>query len=172
MIFGSRRDAEMYQHIGREFLYDVVEQEVLYYKHDLQSEEGNIYGESNAKVYWTPVHICCLIKRGDQEWNSQDYGPDLTRNTSFAFYKQDLRDRDVLPEVGDIIEWSKDYWEIDGVKENQMWLGKDQDYRLDENTWRFGNSVSCVCSTHLSRITKLNVIERYESRAVIPEPRP
>lgn len=172
MIFGSRRDSELLQHIGREFLYDVVEQEVLYYKLDLESVSSNIYGESDGKVYWTPVHICCLIDRGDKTWNAQEYGPDLTRVTSFAFFKEDLRERNVLPEVGDIVEWNKDYFEIDGVNENQMWLGKDYDYRLDENVGHFGKSVSCVCKAHLTRVTKLNIQERYETRRTIPEPRP
>ena len=160
MIFGSVNDVGTLLHIGRELVQDVVEQEVLYYKISLEETVENIYGEASEKFYWTPLHLNCLIKRGDQDWQVQEYGPDMNRVTEFAFFKEDLRDKELLVEPGDIIEWSKDYFEVDGIKENQMFLGKDLDYRMKDPTWKFGSSVSIVALTHLSRVTKLNVRER------------
>ena len=160
MIFGSVNDVGTLLHIGRELIQDVVEQEVLYYKISLEETVENIYGEASEKFYWTPLHLNCLIKRGDQDWQVQEYGPDVNRVTEFAFFKEDLRDKELLVEPGDIIEWSKDYFEVDGIKENQMFLGKDLDYRMKDPTWRFGSSVSIVALTHLTRVTKLNVRER------------
>lgn len=160
MIFGSVNDVGTLLHIGRELVQDVVEQEILYYKISLEETVENIYGEASEKFYWTPLHLNCLIKRGDQDWQVQEYGPDMNRVTEFAFFKEDLRDKELLIEPGDIIEWSKDYFEVDGIKENQMFLGKDLDYRMKDPTWKFGSSVSIVALTHLSRVTKLNVRER------------
>ena len=160
MIFGSVSDVGTLLHIGRELVSDVVEQEVLYYKICLQKTEDNLYGEAMEKFYWTPIKLNCLIRRGDQEWNVREYGSEVDRVTEFAFFKEDIRDRELLIEPGDVIEWSKSYFEVDGIKENQMFLGKDLDYRLSDPTWRFGSSVSIVAKTHLSRRTKLNVAER------------
>lgn len=160
MIFGSFNDVAMLRHIARELLHDIVEQEVLYYKLDLVNTEPNIYGESIRKAYFRPVRLVCLIKRGDQEWGMQDFGPDLNRTTSFAFLKEDMREANVLPEVGDIVEWDKSYYEVDVVKENQLFLGKDQEYRLDERTGRFGSSVSIVVQTHLTRESKIQLGEQ------------
>lgn len=157
MIFGSVNDVGTLLHIGRELVGDVVEQEVLYYKICLEDTQENMYGEASLKYYWTPLHLNCLIRRGDQDWKDEDYGSDLYRSTDFAFFKEDLRDRNLLLEVGDIIEWSKSYFEIDGVKENQMFLGKDLDYRMKDPTWKFGSSVSVVAKTHLTRLSKLNI---------------
>lgn len=168
MIFGSVSDAAMLLHIGRELVQEVVEQEVLYYKPDIEDMQENLYGEYNNKYYYMPVHLNCLIKRGDQEWKTLEYGPDVFRTTSFAFFKGDMRKARILPEVGDIIEWSKTYFEVDAVKENQMFLGKDQDYRIDEATWNFGHSVSYVLTTHMARIDRLNV-KSYESGKVDPD---
>lgn len=161
MIFGSRRDSNLLLHIGRELLHDIIEQEILYYKVDLQVTEVNLYGEAEIKGYWTPLRLTCLIKRGDQEWGDLEGLPDMNRTVSFAFIKEDLRDCSCLPEVGDIIEWDKNYYEVDGVKENQLFLGKDQDYRLEDKdpdrTGKFGSSVSIVCSCHLARLDHLNI---------------
>lgn len=160
MIFGSVRDVGTLLHIGRELLQDVVEQEILLYKISLEETQENLYGEASQKYYWVPIKLTCLIRRGEQDWSVQDYGSDVNRITEFAFFKEDLRDADVLIEPGDIIEWSKSYFEVDGIKENQMFLGKDLDYRLNTPTWKFGSSVSIVAKTHLTRVTKLNILER------------
>lgn len=160
MIFGSVRDVGTLLHIGRELLQDVVEQEILLYKISLEETQENLYGEASQKYYWVPIKLTCLIRRGEQDWSVQDYGSDVNRITEFAFFKEDLRDADVLIEPGDVIEWSKSYFEVDGIKENQMFLGKDLDYRLNTPTWKFGSSVSIVAKTHLTRVTKLNILER------------
>lgn len=159
MIFGSVNDVGTLLHIGRELVQDVVEQEILLYKISLEETQENIYGEASEKYYWTPIRLTCLIRRGEQDWSVQEYGSDVNRITEFAFFKEDLRDADVLIEPGDIIEWSKDYFEVDGIKENQMFLGKDLDYRLSTPTWKFGSSVSIVAKTHLTRVTKLNILK-------------
>ena len=88
MIFGSVRDVGTLLHIGRELVQDIVEQEILLYKVNLEETLDNIYGEATHKVYWTPIKLNCLIKRGEQDWNSQDYGVDVNRSTDFAFYKE------------------------------------------------------------------------------------
>lgn len=160
MIFGSVRDVGTLLHIGRELVQDVVEQEILLYKISLEETQENLYGEASQKYYWVPIKLTCLIRRGEQDWSIQDYGSDVNRITEFAFFKEDLRDADVLIEPGDVIEWSKSYFEVDGIKENQMFLGKDLDYRLNTPTWKFGSSVSIVAKTHLTRVTKLNILER------------
>lgn len=160
MIFGSINDVGTLLHIGREFVKDVVEQEILLYKVNLEDTLDNIYGEATEKYYWQPLKLNCLIRRGEQDWNVVEYGSDINRSTEFAFFKEDLREANTIIEPGDVIEWSKNYFEVDGIKENQQFLGKELEYRLNTPTWKFGSSVSIVAKTHLSRVTKLNVLER------------
>ena len=169
MIFGSTRDVKTMLGIRRELLHDVVEQEILYYKVYAQNSITNIYGEAPKKAWFPPVHLTCLIKRDDQAWSTTDYGTDLERKPSFAFIKEDLVNTEtmetvVYPEVGDVIEWHKNFYLINGVKENQLFLGKDPWYRIEDQdpdrTQKFGESVSIVCFTHRTRYTKLNIVER------------
>lgn len=159
MIFGSNKDFGLLNHIARELLHNIVEQEVLYYKISLNDTITNLYGESTNKSYWEPVKVSCLITRGDQTISTQDFGPDLDRTVSFAFIREDLVDANLLTEVGDILEWDKNYYEVDTVRENQLFLGKDQNYRLDERTGRYGASVSVILDCHLTRAEKVGLIE-------------
>lgn len=161
MIFGSTGDSSVLLKMGRELLRDVVEQEILFYKVNEALINDNIYGESLDKAYYTPIRFTCRIKRGEPTWTSKEYGSDVDRTTSFAFFKDDIVEANCMLEVGDIIEWDKNYYEIDSTVENQYLLGKDPWYRLDSSrTNKFGMSVSIVCNTHQTRIDKLNLIDR------------
>ena len=161
MIFGSTRDSSLLLHIRRELVNDVVSQEILYYKLDLSATQDDIYGEAETKAYFVPVRLTCLIERGDQNWKSSEYGPDITREPSFRFIKEDLVDAGFRADVGDIIEWNNGFYEIDATNENQLFVGRDEEYRLDsEDLHKFGESISIIVKTHLTRYTKLNIVSR------------
>jgi len=157
MLFGSNRDFNLLVKINRELLKDIVEQEVLYYKLDLYSTESNIYGEALEKVWNAAVKLNCLITRGDQVISVDEFGPDLTREMSFAFLKQDLIDIDLFPQVGDVLSWHEDYFLVDTVRENQFMLGRDKQYNLTSYGKNFGTSVSMVLDCHLTRIEDLGI---------------
>ena len=167
MIFGSKRDANLLTRIDRELVQRVVEQEILFYKVDVVSSEDDIYGEAPRKAWFEPVRINCLVKRADQSWSEQDYGTDYDRPFEFRFIKADFEELGFRPDLGDIIEWHKIYYEVDGFKENQLFVGKDDQYRLHDGTNetvdrtnKFGKSISVVLKAHPTRYTKLNIIAR------------
>lgn len=160
MIFGSQNDFKLFVNINRELLSDVVEQEVLYYKMSLEQTQTNVYGEAQEKVYWTAVKFNCLIDRGDQQTTVDDFGPDSIRAVSFKFLREDLKDAKTFPEVGDIIQWSEDYYEVDNITENQLFLGKDENYALTTYGPDFGGSLSIVCTSHLTRADKVGIVKQ------------
>ena len=159
MRFGSDRDISLMVNIGRELLHDVVEQEILYHKLSLEDTDVNLYGESLSKSYWNAVKLNCLITRGDQIIDIQEFGPDLGREASFAFIRQDLVDKSVVPEVGDIVEWHNDYYEVDTVKENQLFLGSDNSYNLQSSTSGYGRSMSIIVDCHLTRADRVGLTQ-------------
>jgi hypothetical protein len=157
MRFGSDRDISLMVNIGRELLHDIIEQEVLYYKLSIEDLEVNLYGESLEKSFYNALKLNCLITRGDQVIDIQEFGPDLGREASFAFIRQDLVDKDVVPQVGDILKWHNDYYEVDLVKENQLFLGSDSNYNLSSSTSGFGRSMSIVVDCHLTKADRVGI---------------
>ena len=160
MIFGSQRDFALLVNINRELLSDIVEQEILYYKISLEQTETNIYGEAPNKIFWSPIKLNCLITRGDQQTTSDDFGPDSVREVKFAFLRQDLLDVNTFPEVGDIILWHEDYYEVDNTTENQLLLGKDENYNFTGYGANYGGTLSIICTTHLTRADKVGVTQQ------------
>ena len=150
MLFGSQKDFNVLStHISREILKDIVEQEIGYYK---------LYLEAVDKVYLDPVKLNCLITRGDQVFNVDEFGPDLGREASFAFIRQDLVDANTVPEVGDVVMWHEDYYEVDTVRENQLFFGRDSSYNLTQFGHKFGSSVSIIVDCHLTRAEKVGIV--------------
>lgn len=159
MLFGSNRDFDLLVNINRELLKDIVEQEILYHKLSLEDTDVNLYGEAMQKSFWNAVKLNCLITRGDQVIDIQEFGPDLGREASFAFLRPDLSDVNVVPEVGDIISWHEDYYEVDTVRENQLFLGRDSSYNLNSSTSGFGSSISIIVDCHLTRADRVGIAE-------------
>jgi len=157
-IFGSQRDFGLIKKMNRALLRDIIEQEVGYYKISLKETQSSIYGESTEKIYYNPVLLQCLITRGDQIYTTDDFGPDLGRQLSFAFLRDDLVDQNLIPEVGDIIMLNENYYEVDVVRENQFFFGKDNNYNYGRSA-EYGASISIVCDAHLTRADKLNITQ-------------
>lgn len=159
MLFGSNRDFNLLVGINRELISDVIEQEVLYHKMSLEDTYANIYGEALEKSYFAAVKLNCLITRGDQVIDIKEFGPDLGRNASFAFLRPDLTNVQVVPEVGDIVEWHNDFYEVDTVRENQLFVGRDNSYNLEQYTGEYGSSVSIIVDCHLTRADRVGIKE-------------
>jgi len=157
-LFGGLRDVSLFKSISKELINDIIQTEVAYYKFALEQTNVNVYGEAPGKNYYEPLKIAGLIDRQDQSWSSDDFGPDINQTIGFKFLKQELRDLNLIPEVGDLILFRNNFYEVDSRVENQLILGKDPDYALATETTNFGDSFSMIVNTHISRVEKLNLI--------------
>lgn len=155
-LYGGQRDVALFRNMNRELLRNIITQEIAYYKIGLTETTVNLYGESSEKFYNDPVLLTCLITRGDQSYNDDDFGPDVKRDVSFAFLRDDLVDLGLVPEDGDIISWQESYYEIHQIVENQLVLGKSEQYNMT-NLSNFGSSLSIICNAHLTRAEKVGI---------------
>ena len=155
-LYGGQRDVALFRNVNRELLKNIITQEIAYYKIGLTETTVNLYGESSEKFYNDPVLLTCLITRGDQSYNDDDFGPDVKRDVSFAFLRDDLVDLGLVPEDGDIVSWQESYYEIHQIVENQLVLGKSEQYNMT-NLSNFGSSLSIICNAHLTRAEKVGI---------------
>ena len=159
-IFGRRRDIALFQTISRELVNDVISQQIGYYKAVLPDTPANMYGESLNKTFVGPILFNCLIERGDFTAPVDDFGVDVQRTVTFRFLRQDMIDANVFPEVGDVVMYNEIYYEVDNVNENQLILGKDNNYAYSEGLEEFGSDYSVILSTHYTRGDKLGITQQ------------
>jgi hypothetical protein len=86
-----------------------------------------------------------------------DYGHSYTRTLTFGVSRDLLEKADFYPEVGDIVFWDNEYYELDNIDANQYFAGKNPE------TWPNGDShgysVSIICNAHATRQTPQNIID-------------
>lgn len=156
-IFGSQRDIRVFKSISRELLEDVISQAIGYYKIILKSTPVNVYGEAPKKNYIGPILINCLIDRGDFTMKKEEFGVDVDRDVTFRFLKDHLVQAGVVPEAGDVIMYNEDFYHVDNVNENQLILGKDNDYSYEDGVDGFGSSYSILLDCHLTSPDALGI---------------
>tara|TARA_R110000823_G_scaffold177457_3_gene310044 strand:- start:197 stop:742 length:546 start_codon:yes stop_codon:yes gene_type:complete len=157
-LFGKSRDIGLFHTINSELLKDIIQTEVAYYKFALEQTIANVYGEAPSKNYYEPMKIACLINREDQSWSSDNFGSDVNLLHGFSFLKNELKNINLIPEVGDIILFGNNFFEVDSKIENQLFMGRNPDYALSTETIHHGDSFSVLLNTHISRVEKLNLI--------------
>lgn len=156
-IFGSLRDISTFKGITRELVENVVSQQVGYYKYQLNDTTVNVYGEGIARYYIGPVLINCLIERGDFNTTLKDQVLDIDRTATFRFFRDHLIDANIVCEVGDILMYNESYYAVDNVNENQLILGKDNDYSYSSGLENFGNSYSVILTTHYTSADRIGI---------------
>ena len=163
-LFGGSRDVCLFNNLNKELINDIIQTEVAYYKFALEQTVSNVYGEAPGKNYFEPLKIACLIDRQDQSWSSDSFGSDVNQTIGFRFLKKELQDINLLPEVGDLLLFKNNFYEVDSKIENQLILGKDPDYAIATETTDFGKSFSIIVNAHISRVEKLNLIPLREGK--------
>lgn len=154
----SQNDRDFMDRVNNELVGDltsnqdgIINQTIVIYQHSIQETKTNMYGEAAAgKLYKPGVEVASLITADDFDFNTDEFGPDLRQNATFAILRQSLIDADVRPELGDIIDWNLGHWEVSNMNENQL-VGGD-----------YNNNWSVVLSAFLIRRSNLQ-IERVRS---------
>ena len=157
-LFGGSRDISLFHNLNKELINDIIQTEVAYYKFALEQTKVNVYGEAPGKNFFEPLKIACLINKEDQAWSSDQFGSDVNQAINFRFLKEELRNINLIPEVGDLLLFKNNFYEVDSRIENQFILGRDPNYALSTETTDFGDSFSILVNTHISRVEKLNLI--------------
>ena len=166
-LYVESRDISLVRHINRELLRNIISQQVIYYKCNIEETTVNIYGETTGdRVYQEPIVLYALIERPESSAPVEDGMGGFAWPRVFRFLRDDLVDIDLVPEIGDIVMWSEGYWEIDNVRDNQLFVGKDPDYPysddeganlLEPELHRFGYAVSVICDAHYVPVDRINV---------------
>ena len=154
----SQNDRDLFDRVNNELVGDltsnqdgIINQTIVIYQHAIQETKTNMYGEAAAgKIYRPGVQTTALVTADDFDFQTEEFGPDLRQNATFAILRQSLQDADVRPELGDVIDWNLGHWEVSNMNENQLVGGQV------DNNW------SVVLTAFLVRRSNLQ-IERIRS---------
>ena len=168
-MFGGSRDVSLIRHLNRELLGNIITQQAAFYKYKLQETKVNLYGEAaGVKYYDGPFLFNCLINRADQSYPVSELGVNYQVGITFSFFRDDLVDASIVPEVGDIILYQDAYYGVQSTVINQYFVGKNPDYPNNVNSLNpgleeFGSNISIICDTFYIPADKV-AISPYKER--------
>ena len=142
------RDVDFFKSIARELVDDVIQNTIVLFKINMNETKVNIYGESLNKTWYPGVELYALYSKSPEDIVYEGFGPDMQQNITFKLDRIMCEEKDVYPEVGDIIFFDTSYYEIDNTNEIQF-IGGSPD-----------NNFSIVCETFMVSKSVLNIEER------------
>jgi hypothetical protein len=150
MIFLSERDSTFFQGINNEIINNVIETSINIFKLVIgnHGDSEDIYGENVDKFYKTGVIINCLILREDLNTTTSTFGTNTTQFAKFAINRNQIKEKNIYPEVGDICEWNGLFFEINNVNENQYIMGRPE----------YNHSI--IINAHSTNVSNTNLGER------------
>jgi hypothetical protein len=84
------------------------------------------------------------------EVTQDEFGTDVGGNIEMYFQRENLSSGSLnfYPETGDIVDWNKQYWEINGITEPQLVAGHPE----------YNHSINATA--HKARLSSLQIEER------------
>jgi hypothetical protein len=146
--FVSNRDVAFFKGIARELVDEVIQNTLVLFKINLNETKVNIYGESMNKTWYPGVEVFGLIDKESETATYEGFGSNINQSITFKLDRWMLEEKNIYPEIGDVIFWNEAYFEIDNTNEIQLVGG--QTY----------NNFSIVCSTFMVSKSSLNIEHR------------
>ena len=149
-FFIPSKEIRMIDSMNEELIDEIVGQSVDIYKVSIDNTDENIYGESTTKYYDVGFRVNCLLLYNEPEITQDDFGADLRGDIEMYFQRENLSSGSLnfFPEIGDIVDWNNQYWEIGSVTEPQLIAGHPN----------YKHSINA--KAHRSRLSSLQIEER------------
>lgn len=146
--FVTQRDFEFIQHITRELIDETMDVAVILYKIVVGSTTVNIYGEATSKQRYSPVKVNAIIEYNKNiVERDEGFGTNQDQQVQFRFARRMLQEVNTYPEIGDIVGYNNNYYEIHNITETQLIAGKP------------GFNTAIICAAHLTRRTSIDIEE-------------
>ena len=168
-MFTTQRDMSLVRKLNRELMGNIITQQCSVYQFKLEETKVNLYGEADAEKYYDgPFIFNVLINRTNEQYAENIEGVQFGQPIEFYFFRDDIKDADILIRVGDIILYQESYYGVQSTVANQYWGGKNPSYPnninpLNPGLENYGNNLSVLVSTYYIPADKV-VISPYQER--------
>ena len=168
-MFTTQRDMSLVRKLNRELMGNIITQQCSVYQFKLEETKVNLYGEADQEKYYDgPFIFNVLINRTNEQYAENIEGVQFGQPIEFYFFRDDIKDADILIRVGDIILYQEGYYGVTSTVANQYWGGKNPSYPnninpLNPGLENYGNNLSVLVSTYYIPADKV-AISPYQER--------
>ena len=122
--FVSRKEIAFVNAINRELIQNVIGQEVFYFAILAdKTHADDLYNEAITKVWAPPVRCNARVMYENTQEQIGALPPDSKFNIDVYFHTQELNERNLLPKMGDFVQFGEVIYEIYAVTRPQIVWG-------------------------------------------------
>jgi hypothetical protein len=122
--FISRKEIAFINSVNKELIQSVVGQTVYYYAIlPERTKRNDLYNEAVTKVWAPPVRTNCLLYYENTQEQIGSLPPDAKFKIDVYFHTEELRDRGLMPKMGDFLQFGDIVFEIYQVTQPQIIYG-------------------------------------------------
>lgn len=127
-LFFTDLDRKFTEGVRQELDANIVQQEVLYYKINMQkSQVDEVYGEITKKAYDNPVSFYTRLLWQEPEVVFRGGFQDTIYRVECYCNTKELEDRGIVAKAGDVIESTGEFYEIEKVVLTKPQMGQQDD---------------------------------------------
>lgn len=152
-LFTGKRDISLYRSLNRQLITKIMGTTVNYYKLSIIDTKVNIYQQGIQKIYFPNVKIAGIIDFRQVSMDTSQMGTNFIQALKIKFDRLYLKQKQLYPQIGDVIQWNNNYYQIASSIENQFIAGQTQ----QQYNW----SIICQCNIITNNIAQIDQINQY-----------
>lgn len=146
--FFGPNDIKTLKRMSKQLVQDVIDTKVLYSKMNVSQTSQNFYGQSLHKQFTVPVSLPAMIYHQPPEYLFE-YQVTQQQTVSYKFLQSTLVNYNIYPQIGDVIIWRNQMWQITTITNEQLLAGRT------DQVW------SWVCESAQVSPTKYTQLAQY-----------
>ena len=124
-MFIGAREIAFFNGINKELLQKVICQKIIYYSVSQEHTKSHrLYDEAVRKTVFTPVEVNALVLYQEPEQSVNKFTIDTVYKVEVYFYQEELRERELIPRVGDFLKFGNIVYEIEKLNRPQITFGQ------------------------------------------------
>ena len=124
-LFVGPREVSFFNGINKELMQDIVCQKIIYYSVAIQHTNAHrLYDEAVRKTVYTPVEVNALVLYQEPEQKVDQFTVDTIYKIEVYFYQEELRERELIPRVGDFVKFGNVVYEMEKLNRPQITYGQ------------------------------------------------
>ena len=111
--------------INKELIQKIICQKIIYYSVSLEDTNSHrLYDEAVRKTVYTPLEVNALVLYQDPEQKVDQFTIDTIYRVEVYFYQEELRERKLIPRVGDFVKFGNKTYELETLTQPQIVYGQ------------------------------------------------
>ena len=100
----GKRDLNLFIKINKQLINTVINTKISVYKINAYQTKSNLYGQALKRIYYPDIIASGIIQHNSPDFEYTEFGINVVQQIQIKFLRQELKQKNLYVEIGDIIE--------------------------------------------------------------------